>query len=140
MTQTGQFVGTIRYMAPERFEGRCDARSDVYSLGLTMYELVALRPAFEESDRFKLIERICREEPVRLKAVAPKVPRDFETIIHKSIAPHPDHRYATAAALADDLRRYLDDRPIQARRASRPERVLRWCRRNPWVAAFWRHR
>ncbi|MGO9466027.1 MAG: tetratricopeptide repeat protein [Isosphaeraceae bacterium] len=136
LTQTGQFVGTIRYMAPERFQGRCDVRSDVYSLGLTLYELAALRPAFEESDRFKLIERIRREGPARLKALAPKVPRDLETIIQKSIAPDPAHRYATAAALADDLRRYLEDRPIQARRASRPERVVRWCRRNPWVAAF----
>ncbi|MGO9467246.1 MAG: serine/threonine-protein kinase [Isosphaeraceae bacterium] len=134
LTQTGQFVGTIRYMAPERFGGRCDARSDVYSLGLTMYELAALRPAFEESDRYKLIDQIRRKGPRQLKALAPKVPRDLETIIQKSIAPDPAHRYGTAATLADDLRRYLEDRPIRARRASRPERVLRWCRRNPWAA------
>jgi len=134
LTQTGQLVGTIRYMAPERFEGRCDARSDVYSLGLTLHELVALRPAFEESDRYKLIERIRREQPARLKAVAPKVPRDLETIIHKSIAPDPAHRYGTAAALAEDLRRFLDGLPILARRASTAERLVRWVRRDPSVA------
>jgi tetratricopeptide (TPR) repeat protein/tRNA A-37 threonylcarbamoyl transferase component Bud32 len=136
VTQTGQLVGTLRYMAPERFQGQCDARSDVYSLGLTLYELVALRPAFEESDRYKLIEQIRREEPARLKKLAPKVPHDLETIIHKAIALDPARRYATAGALADDLRRLLDGRPILARRASRPQRVVLWCRRNPWVAGF----
>jgi len=136
MTQTGQLVGTIRFMAPERFQGQCDARSDVYSLGLTLYELVALRPAFEGTDRHELIERIRRDEPAPLKRLAPKVPRDLETIIHKAIARDPTRRYATAGALADDLGRFLQDQPIRARRASRPERVVRWCRRNPWVAAF----
>jgi len=136
MTQTGQLLGTIRYMAPERFQGQCDARSDVYSLGLTLYELVALRPAFEGTDRFELIERIRREEPARLKTLTPRVPRDLETIVHKAIEPDPARRYATAAELAGDLGRYLGDQPIRARRASRPERVVRWCRRNPWVAAF----
>ena len=136
MTQTGQVVGTIRYMAPERFQGQCDARSDVYSLGLTLYELVALRPAYEASDRHELMERVRLSEPAPLKSLAPRVPRDLETIISKAIAREPDRRYATGAALAEDLRRFLDGRPILARRASRPERVVRWCRRYPWVAAF----
>jgi eukaryotic-like serine/threonine-protein kinase len=134
MTGTGQLVGTIRYMAPERFRGQCDARSDVYSLGLTLYELVALRPAFEESDRFQLIERIRSGAPLRLKGLAPKVPRDLETIIHKASAHDAGQRYATSAALAEDLRRLIEGRTILARRAGAPERVVRWCRRNPGAA------
>jgi serine/threonine protein kinase/tetratricopeptide (TPR) repeat protein len=136
LTQTGDIVGTLRYMAPERFEGRCDARSDVYSLGLTLYELVALRPALWEADRFKLIQRIQQGEPPRLKTLAAKVPRDLETIIHKAILREPSRRYVTAGDMAADLRRFLEGRPIKARQASRPELVVRWLRRNPWVAAF----
>jgi eukaryotic-like serine/threonine-protein kinase len=136
LTHTGDILGTIRYMAPERFSGRCDARSDVYSLGLTLYELVALRPAFEASDRHRLIERVLHEEPERLKKLAPGVPRDLETIIAKATARDPAGRYTAAADLADDLRRFVEDRPIRARRASSMERASRWCRRNPWLAAL----
>jgi eukaryotic-like serine/threonine-protein kinase len=136
LTASGDIVGTIRYMAPERFQGKCDARSDLYGLGLTLYELAALRPAFLEPDRFTLIQRIQHSDPPRLKALAPRVPRDLETIIHKSVAREPSHRYATAADLAEDLRRFLDGRPIRARQASTAERLARWLRRNPWVAAF----
>ena len=135
LTHTGDILGTIRYMAPERFQRKCDARSDVYSLGLTLYELVALRPAFEASDRHALIERVLHEEPERLKRRAPGVPRDLETIIAKASAREPAGRYATAAALAEDLKRYVEDRPIRARRVSAAERLARWCRRNPWIAA-----
>jgi eukaryotic-like serine/threonine-protein kinase len=136
LTQTGQVVGTIRYMAPERFQGQCDPRSDIYSLGLTLYEMVALRPAFQASDRHELMERVRSGEPAPLKSLAPRVPRDLETIINKAIAREPERRYATASALAEDLGRFLDGRAIMARRLSRPERVVRWCRRYPWVAAF----
>ena len=122
LTSTGDVLGTIRYMAPERFAGRCDARSDLYSLGLTLYELVALRPAFEAHDRYELIERMRRDDPTLLRKQASWLPRDLETIIHKLIAREPARRYGTAAALAGDLRRFLEDRPIQARRASPPER------------------
>ena len=95
LTESGAFVGTIRYMAPERFEGRCDVRADVYSLGLTLYELVALRPAFDDADKYKLIDRIRHDEPARLKKLAPRVPHDLETIIQKAIAVDP------AAAVRD---------------------------------------
>ena len=134
LTHTGDILGTIRYMAPERFQRKCDARSDVYSLGLTLYELVALQPAFEASDRHALIERVLHEEPERLKRRAPGVPRDLETIIAKASAREPAGRYATAAALAEDLKLYVEDRPIRARRVSAAERLARWCRRNPWIA------
>ena len=127
LTDTGDLVGTLHYMAPERFQGQCDVRSDVYSLGLTLYELVALRRAYEASDRHELIEKVLHEEPERLNKLAPKVPRDLETIIQKAIAREPARRYATAAELADDLRRFLDGRPILARRASTAERSIRWC-------------
>jgi WD40 repeat protein/serine/threonine protein kinase/tetratricopeptide (TPR) repeat protein len=134
LTHTGDILGTIRYMAPERFAGHCDARSDVYSLGLTLYELVALRPAFEASDRHSLIDRVLHEEPERLKKLAPNVPRDLETIVAKATARDPAGRYATAVALAEDLRRYVEDRPIRARRISPMERAWRWCRRNKVLA------
>src|SRR5262249_46583818 len=136
LTHTGDILGTIRYMAPERFEGRCDARSDVYSLGLTLYELVALRPAYEESDRHALIERVLHEEPERLKRRARGVRRDLETTIAKASAREPAGRYATAGALAEDLRRFVEDRPIRARRVSSAERLLRWGRRNKLVAGL----
>ncbi len=135
LTHTGDILGTIRYMAPERFSGRCDARSDVYSLGLTLYELVALKPAFEASDRHRLMERVLHEEPERLKKLAPRVPRDLETIVAKATAREPAARYATAGALAEDLKRFVEDRPIRARRVSAPERLARWCRRNKTLAA-----
>jgi WD40 repeat protein/serine/threonine protein kinase/tetratricopeptide (TPR) repeat protein len=134
LTHSGDIVGTIRYMAPERFQGKCDARSDVYSLGLTLYELIALRPAYEVADRHRLMERVLHEEPERLRKLAPGVPRDLETIVAKATARDPASRYATAGALADDLRRFIEDRPIRARRVSPAERLARWCRRNPAIA------
>src|SRR5262249_41489142 len=117
LTRTGDIVGTLRYMAPERFSGQADRRNDIYSLGMTLYELLTLRPAFEEVDRARLIERITREEPPRPRKIDTRIPRDLETIICKAIAKEPADRYATAAALADDFRRFLADRPIHARRA-----------------------
>ena len=134
LTHTGDILGTIRYMAPERFQGKCDARSDVYSLGLTLYELVALRPAYEAADRHTLMDRVLHEEPERLKTLAHGVPRDLETIVAKAMARDPVGRYATAGLLAEDLRRFVEDRPIRARRVSAVERLSRWCRRNPAIA------
>ena len=135
LTHTGDIVGTVRYMAPERFAGQCDARSDVYSLGLTLYELLALQPAFEGRDRHAVLQRVRHEEPEPLRKRAPGVPRDLVTIVSKAIAREPAGRYAAAAALAADLRRFVEDRPILARRTSAAERLVRWCRRSPGLAA-----
>jgi serine/threonine protein kinase/WD40 repeat protein len=136
LTHTGDLVGTLRYMAPERFAGQSDPRSDLYGLGLTLYELLTLRPAFERADRNQLIALVQHEEPPRPRKLQPDVPRDLETIVLKAIAKEPDHRYATAAELAEDLKRFVEDKPIQARRVSQVERLWRWCRRNPVVAAL----
>ena len=134
LTRTGDIVGTIRYMAPERFEGRCDARSDVYALGLTLYELLARRPAFEAEDRHALIRQVTQEEPRALRRVEPTVLRDLHTIVHRAIAKDPKDRYATAAELRDELERFLSDRPIRSRPVLLPERYWRWCQRNPLLA------
>jgi WD40 repeat protein/serine/threonine protein kinase len=135
LTRTGDIVGTLRYMAPERFRGVSDPRTDVYALGVTLYELLTLRPAFGEADRVLLVRQITQDDPPRPRAIDPTVPRDLETIVLKAINKEPGRRYPTAAEMADDLRRFLADRPIKARRASWREQGWRWCRRNPGVAA-----
>ena len=136
LTHTGDIVGTVRYMAPERFHGAGDGRADIYALGLTLYELLALRPAFDEKDRASLIRQVTQEDPPRLRKLNRAVPADFETIVHKAIAREPGQRYASAKALAEDLNRFIEGRPIQARRVSRLERTWRWCKRNPWPASL----
>jgi hypothetical protein len=136
LTHTGDLVGTLRYMAPERFGGKSDPRSDLYGLGLTLYELLTLRPAHDVADRNKLIALVQHEEPPRPRKLNPEVPRDLETIVLKAIAKEPEHRYATAAALAEDLKRFVEDKPIQARRVGQVERLWRWCRRNRAIASL----
>ncbi|MFC1596542.1 protein kinase [Planctomycetota bacterium] len=136
VTRTGDIVGTLRYMAPEMFSGRADARSDVYALGLTLYELLALQPAFGETDQRKLIDQATRGTPQRLRKLDPHIPRDLETVVHKAIDRDPSHRYQTAGQLAEDLHHYLEDEPIRARRISPVARFRRWCRRNPAVASL----
>jgi serine/threonine protein kinase/WD40 repeat protein len=136
LTHTGDIVGTLRYMAPERFNGQGDLRSDTYSLGLTLYELLTLRPAFDETDRNKLVRQVVHGEPVRPRRLNPAVPRDLETVVLKAIARDPAHRYQTPAEMAEDLKRFVEDRPVRARRASEAERFWRWCRRNPLPATL----
>jgi serine/threonine protein kinase len=136
LTHTGDLLGTLRYMPPEAFEGRSGALGDVYSLGLTLYELLALRPAFSEKERGRLVHQVTTEEAPRLGRLNREVPRDLETIVHKAIEREPGHRYATAGELGADLQRFLDDEPILARRATAAEQLLRWARRNPGIAAL----
>jgi len=136
LTHTGDILGTLRYMPPEAFDGKSGARGDVYSLGLTLYELLAFRPAFGEKDRGRLVHQVTTEDAERLGKLNPEVPRDLETIVHKAIEREPSHRYATAGELAADLQRYLDDEPIQARRTTLAEQLVRWSRRNPGMAAL----
>jgi serine/threonine protein kinase/WD40 repeat protein/Flp pilus assembly protein TadD len=134
LTTPGDIVGTIRYMAPERFRDQGDARSDLYSLGATLYEMLTLKPAFPGEQRAELIDRVRHEEPRRPRQVDPRIPRDLETVVLKAMFKEPARRYPTASALAEDLRRFLADRPVLARRTTTTEQVWRWCRRNPTVA------
>jgi WD40 repeat protein len=136
LTHSGDLIGTLRYMAPERFRGHSDARSDIYALGLTLYELLTLRPAFGEGDQGKLVHQVLHDEPPRARAVNPAVPQDLDTIVTRAIAREPERRYPSAAALADDLQRWLEDRPIRARPASRLEHAWRWARRNRTLAGL----
>ncbi len=136
LTASGDFVGTLRYMPPERFGGQSDARGDVYSLGITLYELLGRRPAFPDTTPQHLIQLITQADPPPLRKLDPTIPTDLETIILKAAARDPAYRYQTAAELSDDLRRFLDDRPVKARRTSAAEHVWRWGRRNRLVAGL----
>ncbi len=136
LSHTGDLLGTLRYMAPERFRGEGDARADVYALGLTLYELLTLRPGFDSSDRLKLIEQIQTEEPRRPRSIDARVPRDLETIVLKAIEKDPRARYQSAETLGEDLGRFLADEPIRARQVSASERYWRWARRNPGIAVL----
>jgi serine/threonine protein kinase len=136
LTQPGEIGGTLRFAPPERFQGKSDARSDIYSLGLTLYEILTLRSAFDDADHATLLHKVMHEEPPPPRSLNPFIPRDLETVLLKAIARDPVHRYQTAGALADDLRRFLEDKPVTARRVRSLERLWRWCRRNPVVAGL----
>ncbi|MCA9062564.1 MAG: protein kinase, partial [Planctomycetaceae bacterium] len=136
LTRTGDVVGTLRYMAPERFRGWADPRSDVYSLGLTLYESLAGQPAFHSEDRAELIRQVLHETPPRLSRVCPVVPRDLETIVHRAIAMEPADRFQTAAELRDELQRYLDGRPLATRKTGPFAAAWKWCRRHPFPASL----
>jgi serine/threonine protein kinase/WD40 repeat protein/tetratricopeptide (TPR) repeat protein len=134
LTQPGDILGTVRYMSPERFVGQADERSDVYGLGITLYELLTLRPAFDQGPRGTLIEQVSHLDPPRPRWLDPRIPRDLETIVLKAMAKEPGRRYASAGELAEDLQRFRTDRPILARRVHTLERLWRLCRRNPALA------
>ncbi len=136
VTRTGDLIGTLQYMAPESLRAQTDARSDIYGLGITLYEMLTLHPAFNEPNPAALMRRVAESDPVAPRRLNPHVPQDLETIILKSIARDPAARYRTAGQLADDLENFLHDRPITARRISIPERMWRWCRRNRAVAVL----
>ncbi len=136
LTNPGDIVGTLRFMAPERYRGCSDTRGDVYSLGVTLYEMLTTEPAFAATERAALVDQVMHEEPRRPRAIDPTIPRDLETIVLKAIAREPEARYPSAGELAEDLRRYLTDRPIRARRIGAAKRAWRWARRNPTTAVL----
>lgn len=138
LTASGDIVGTYRYMSPEQGLGKnalVDQRTDIYSLGATLYELTTLRPAFDGQGREDLLARVAAHDPLAPRRINRAIPGDFETIILKAMAKEPRERYATAAELAEDLRRFLDGRPIQARPPGIVDRIGKWSRRHkPLVA------
>jgi serine/threonine protein kinase len=135
LTATGDILGTLRYLPPEALRGQCDARGDIFALGLTLFELCALRPARDAVQRDELIRQVSDHAPPCLRRLVPDIPRDLETIIHKSIEADPRRRYQETTQLVADLEHFASDRPILARPIGYVERIWRWCRRNPLVAA-----
>ena len=139
LTMTGDLVGTLRYMSPEQALAKrvvVDHRTDVYSLGATLYELLTLEPAYAGTDRQELLRQIAFEEPQPPRRLNKAIPAELETIVLKAMEKNPAERYATAKELADDLRHFLADEPIRARRPSLSQRGRKWARRHrPLVAA-----
>ena len=134
VTMTGDLVGTLRYMAPEQALAKrvvVDHRADVYSLGVTLYELLTLRPAYVAEDRQHLLKQIAFEDPTMLRRIDREIPAELETIVHKAMSKDMDQRYASAQELADDLRSHLENRPIKAKPPTVSEIVGKWTRRNP---------
>ncbi len=133
LTQSGDLLGTLRYMSPEQAGGSralVDHRTDVYSLGATLYELLTLTPLFAGPDRQSLLHQILNDDPVPPRNLDRSIPPELETIVLKALGKTPAERYATARELSDDLQRFLEDRPIKARRPTVFEKATKWARRH----------
>jgi serine/threonine protein kinase len=139
LTGSGDLLGTLRYMSPEQASARrglIDQRTDIYSLGVTLYELLTLEPAFPSDDRQELLHQLAFEEPRPPRSLNPAIPPDLETIILKAMAKAPEERYSTAQEFAEDLRRFLEDMPVLARRPTFRQRTRKWARRHrAWMTA-----
>jgi serine/threonine protein kinase/Flp pilus assembly protein TadD len=134
VTMSGDLLGTLRYMSPEQALAKrvvVDHRTDIYSLGATLYELLTLRPVFDGEDRQVLIRQISFDEPKPLRRIKPQIPVELETILLKALRKNPADRYASAQDLADDLRCFIEHKPIKARPPSWREQALKWSRRHP---------
>ncbi len=136
LTNSGDVLGTLQYMAPEQFSGAYDVRSEVYGLGLTLYELLAGEPAFRSGNRGELIDRIRQGRIEPLSRRRPDLPRDLVTVIEKAVRSDPELRYQSAREFGEDLERFLQDRPILARPVSSAEHLWRFCRRNRALAVL----
>ena len=137
VTRTGDVVGTLQYMAPEQLEGLADARTDIYCLGATLFEMLTLQPVIEPGNVQQLVQRISGNQTApSARRVNPGIPRDLDTILAKMLAPRPERRYTSAVELEADLACLLEDKPIRARRVSAAEKAWRWCRRNVAVAVL----
>jgi serine/threonine protein kinase len=138
LTQTGDFVGTLRYMSPEQASGQkgiVDHRADIYALGATLYELLVNRPMMDAADRPSLLHQILYGDPKPLRQIERSIPVELETIVQKATQHNPSDRYQSAEAFASDLRCFLDERPIQARKPSMVDVARKWARRHPAVVA-----
>ena len=138
LTQAGQVMGTPNYMPPEQAEGKNEQvgpLADVYSLGATLYCLITGRPPFTAASMVDTLKQVVEREPVSPRSLNHSVDRDLDTIVLKCLQKKPEKRYASATALVEDLQRYLDRRPIQARPVGDVEKMARWCGRNPLLAA-----
>ncbi len=136
LTEGGSLSGTLRFMPPEQLAGQFDERSDLFSLGLSLYELLTLTPAFSATSQSKLLHEIAERSPTPPRAIDARIPRDLDTVIRKAVAREPNDRYASAQAFADDLARFINDQPVGARRISPVQRIWRWSKRRPAVAAL----
>ena len=134
LTQTGDLIGTLRYMSPEQIVGKFDCRSDIYSLGLTLYELLTFRPVHEASIKSRIQQQNSEQAPPAPRSVNSQIPVDLETIVLKAMSHDSADRYQAAGELAADLRRFIDGFVIRARPAGRLELLWRWSRRNPALA------
>jgi tetratricopeptide (TPR) repeat protein len=138
LTATGDLVGTLRYMSPEQALAKrvvIDHRTDVYSLGATLYELLTLRPVFDGTDRQELLRQIAFDEPLPPRRLSRAIPAELETVVLKALEKNPADRYGTAQEVANDLGRFLADEPIRARPPSAAQRLRKWGRRHPAAVA-----
>lgn len=136
LTKTGDLIGTPQYLAPESLKGQYNARSEVYCLGLTLYEVITSQPAFAGGNPAEVLGNITNSRPTDLRKIDSKIPIDLSTVIEKAISREPESRYADAGAFRDDLLAFAEGRAISARRASTWQHAQRWARANPLAAGL----